>query len=312
MEKQLSILITTYNRKERLALVLHEIESQGLYDKYDVIISDNHSDYNVKEYIAKNFKKEFADIVHVNSWSFNTGMSTNISMCFTLIKTKWCLFLSDDDEVIDGFISKILSDIKTYSNVGAIKYSIEGSTIHENRTINDIDEYINYYKNKPKDDAIYLSMVYNMEVLQPHFWMITSYSYTYISFLIPVLQNIINKEGGLRFSSHKMYRYKSNSDGWNGNPKRFLKTMLGIRTFFDIDFSVSDECRKGIYKTVCYLLSPQYFLKQILQIEDKSERRRYFNSLRPYCLRDNTKWRYLLRYYVYHFLNFDIRDIIKR
>ena len=48
MEKKITVLIPTYNRKESLSRTLRDLESQTRKDFY-VVISDNASDYDVKE-----------------------------------------------------------------------------------------------------------------------------------------------------------------------------------------------------------------------------------------------------------------------
>jgi len=118
----LTILITTYNRKERLIGMLRSIEKQKMYDQCEIVISDNASNYDVKKTIKENFNKDFCDTITIHRWAFNTGMSTNMSISFSLVNTDWCLYLSDDDEMTNSSIEKILSDIKENPNAIAIKY----------------------------------------------------------------------------------------------------------------------------------------------------------------------------------------------
>ena len=65
MEKILTIAIPTFNRKEELLKVLKAIESQGYYEYYEIIISNNKSDYNVNEWIEQNFKGTFLKLVMI-------------------------------------------------------------------------------------------------------------------------------------------------------------------------------------------------------------------------------------------------------
>ena len=46
--KKLTVAITTYNRKEALITQLRSLECQGLYDKYQIMIFNNCSNYDVE------------------------------------------------------------------------------------------------------------------------------------------------------------------------------------------------------------------------------------------------------------------------
>ena len=57
--KHLTIMITTFNRRERLLRTLHQIEQQGYFEQYCILISDNCSDYDVKDMLDKEFEPPF-------------------------------------------------------------------------------------------------------------------------------------------------------------------------------------------------------------------------------------------------------------
>ena len=101
IKEGLTILIPTYNRRERLLNTLHSISNQGHWGEYKIVIVDNCSNYNVKETIESEFPDAFTQSITVHRWYFNTGMSTNISIAFEFVDTKWCWFISDDDEILD-------------------------------------------------------------------------------------------------------------------------------------------------------------------------------------------------------------------
>jgi len=281
---ELTILITTYNRKERLKEMLHSIDIQGCSGEYKLIISDNHSDYNVEEFVLSEFGEKFTKHIKFNSWRFNTGQSTNMSISFLLADTKWYWYLSDDDELVDGSLRKVLDDIKVKKDVCAIKYSIQDTFFHNDIRVRNINDFIKYYNKKNQGEMIFLSMVYNLDVLRPYLGDLTKYSYTYISFLIPVLRCLISEDGDLYLSSSVAYKYKNNSEGWSGNPESYLKVLLGIRTFFDIDLNLSKEIGAKLINTVCFLLETRNVVNLLIRIEEKYKREKYYRLLKPYMV----------------------------
>ncbi len=165
--KKITLLITTYNRKDRLCQMLKSIERQGHYDEYEMVICDNHSDYNVENYVSSNFNNEFVSNIKFNTWRFNTGQSTNMAIAFLLVETKWCWYLSDDDEITEGALEHVLKDVEVYPNVAAIKHSLQGVFVHNDRKLCNTTDLVDYYKGKNKGELIFLSMVYNLEILKP-------------------------------------------------------------------------------------------------------------------------------------------------
>ena len=91
-KKKLTVLIPTYNRKEPLREQLRSLEVQGLWDEYEIIISDNHSNYDVKEMINESFSADFVKIIRIERRSCNVGGDLNVSLSFQLPTTEWMWF----------------------------------------------------------------------------------------------------------------------------------------------------------------------------------------------------------------------------
>ena len=126
MNKLLTVVITTYNRNQLLLETLKSFESQGLYDQYKILLSNNCSDYNVDEWLDKNLSKEFLDIITIFNRPYNVGGDINISFTFQLCDTKWMWLMSDDDKAMPDSIAVVLNDIIQMPDVAHIKYSIDG------------------------------------------------------------------------------------------------------------------------------------------------------------------------------------------
>lgn len=292
--KRLTILIPTYNRKEYLKSLLENLSSQGHYDEYNIVISDNHSDYDVMGMINDAFSKEFIEIISCHKWNYNVGMMTNISLPFSFVETEWCLFLSDDDKIRPNTLDVVLHDLNEEGSgeLAAIKYSLakygNGSFIHKDCILRTAKEWAEYYLQfQPgRDDRIYLSMLYNMRLLKPYLMSLTRYSYSGVSFLIPILEAMIEGKGYLRLSSEGLYEYNINTnDGWYSNSKRYLDTLLGIRTMFD-SFHGMDYKTYRLFKKM--LLSENFRCKtivhSIIQQDGFIVRRHYYSLLKKYMV----------------------------
>lgn len=85
--KQLTVVITTYNRKQPLIEQLQSLERQGRFDDYSIIISNNCSDYDVDVWLDEQLSPEFRKIVSIYNRKYNVGGDINIAFTFQLVDT---------------------------------------------------------------------------------------------------------------------------------------------------------------------------------------------------------------------------------
>lgn len=276
----LTLLIPTFNRKQQLLELLKSIELQGCVNQYKIIICDNHSNYNVNEAIISSFEGDFVKNIRVNSWSFNTGMSTNISVPLLLVETEWCWMLSDDDSLTDGALPYILSLIKKNPDVLAIKCSLKDYVYHKDCSVTSVPDFIDYYSDPQKSgEMMYLSMVYNLRNLHPYLPKITEYSYSHLSFLLPLLFGL--KDGKIiKFSSFAAIDYRDDA-GDNWAKVRALKVALGVRTLLDVDYGLDDKLTARLLKLLTRDIKVGFCTRAILQIESPYRRMVLWRSLYP-------------------------------
>lgn len=311
-EPLLTILIPTYNRRDQLAELLNSIEREGHRDEYKILICDNHSNYDIVQEVLTGFDDSFTDNIIVNRWIFNTGMSTNISIPFLLVDTKWCWLIGDDDTITDGALGTILKQIRTYPEALAIKNSLKDFIIHSDLALSSVENFIEYYSNKSlAGEMMYMSMVYNLKELHPYLSKITEYSYSYLSFLIPILFGL--KNGGTMYlSSFEAIRYRSlASDNWAS--VRALPTALGIRTILDVDFDLDDKTAKDLSKLLTRDIKIGFCLKAILVIPSKYRRRQVWKNLMPMVKLTNPWYNILVCRFVfsvYNILGLNLLSII--
>ena len=291
IEKKLTIVIPTYNRKTQLLRILESLCRQEQFDKYKILIMDNHSDYDVKQSIDENFDGEFRNIIVVHSWNFNTSQAFNMTGGLPFVDTEWCWLISDDDEFTDGAIKRGLDDMKIHPDVSAIRYSLNVFK-HDDVVVNNLTEYVEYYKTHKsliRGESFYIGGLLNMRVLQHYLVYATRYSYTYIAFVIPFLKALEDSRAPLLFSSFHAYNYYCAKDvGWYTKPNSYLMVMLGISTFNDIPFNIPVNKRKKLCSIMTGTVLQDIKVFSVLSlVEDRYARMENYRKLRHVI---NYKW----------------------
>lgn len=314
--KKLTILIPTYNRKDYLLSTLKNIFCNGHLGEYDLVISDNHSDYDIKKEIETVFSSDFTSNITINQWPFNVGMSTNLAISFFLPKTHWCLMLSDDDVLNDHLLDKVFLDIEKYDSSCAIKYSIEGCEKHIDGDLQNISDFSDYYKDKRRaGDKMYLAMLYNLQILHPYLSYMTIYSYTYLSFLVALLKCLEEKKGGIHTSSFIAFHYQVHNEvSFKKSQTSYLRTVLGIRTIDDVIMTFKGENRKKLKKAIFTdVIEADRLYKSLVQIEDKEEGRSFYKKLKNYIQNKGIKTiTFKTIYNLYYYTNINLFTIIDR
>ena len=103
----LSICIPTYNRKESLYYCLKSLAKQTTKE-FEVCISDNSSNYNIKE-LLKPFKKKLNLKVNINKK--NLGFAKNVLKVTSMAKGDYIWLLGDDDLLINDSVKSLLNII---------------------------------------------------------------------------------------------------------------------------------------------------------------------------------------------------------
>lgn len=166
--KKLTVAITTYNRKEALITQLKSLECQGLYDKYQIMIFNNCSNYDVEGALKNALSADFMDIISVYNRKYNVGGDCNIALSFLQVDTPWMWLLSDDDVTMPTSLSTVLEDMETYSNVCWLKYSIDGFAKFQDKKVGNLVELFDSFRTNGHmwGEFVFMSNnVYNLQAL---------------------------------------------------------------------------------------------------------------------------------------------------
>lgn len=245
MENKLSIIIPTYNRKNRLITQLKSIFIQTQYNQVNIILLDNCSDYNLYTTLKENFKEEEFSILTIITRQFNIGMLGNVSSSFVNCETKWMWLLSDDDVTTENSILKILEYIDKYPDILTFKFT----HIRQFQKINyaeidvkNISELLDCCNNHGIDlgNLIFMSNnVFNIEKLKPYLSSAFTYSYTYFPHIIPVLLGLNSEHNKVKFISYSVVKYNSPENAMTSD--HLVSLYLGASTIVDIPFNLNKK-----------------------------------------------------------------------
>jgi len=113
---ELTVLIPTYNRSDRLEKSLKSYLSDDLKN-IEFLVVDNNSNDNIFG-VIKSHEKENR-IQYIKNYK-NIGFNRNLYIGFLNAKSKWVCILPDDDYIEKGFLSELLEVSKLNSDVGLI------------------------------------------------------------------------------------------------------------------------------------------------------------------------------------------------
>lgn len=281
----LSIVIPTYNRPDELKRLLKSIFRQNSSNIYEIVIVNNCSDYKIED-ITSEFN---SNKIRIENNPFNVRMATNMMNAFFYCKTKWMWLISDDDTVCENSIEVVNNKILNNSYACYLKFSIEEVTgfsgLEKNRIVNSLEELIDYYyedKIIRSGNLVFISNgIFNLELLYPKLGNGFEFSYTYISFLIPVLTSV-NKKNPILFCEEKIVEYQRPS----GKSWSYDTVGLGLSTISHIPLNLENKYYKLLLNLLMVVKYKGLFLF-LLKKDDKNSRQKFnliYHSIYKYYL----------------------------
>jgi len=273
MSPQLSIVIPTYNRKERLLKLIDSIFNQEHSEDIQIVICDNHSDYDVQSAISEHINTTIHKNLRIIINPINIGMCANLSMLFFHCDTEWMWTMSDDDVIEDGAISTILNDINRFPNVSLLKYSLTQARYNENKECSSLPELIDYYSTNHYSSGmlIFLSNnVYNMKYVFQAYGNTLSNCNCAIGHMLPIFNILDKKIGTIMFMKKSVVSYYNapENESWN-----YLNVSLGLSTVLFMPYSLSDYNYRRFISILTGDISHYHILFTCLAIEDRNRGR---------------------------------------
>lgn len=111
----LTIAIPTFNRPDRIRNTVSRLLPQ-LNSQVKVLVLDNCSPVNVKEYLQQQIGSDVLNKVEVIRHRVNIGGDANFQRCFELCDTPYIWMLGDDDMVREDAVALILEELNNFKN----------------------------------------------------------------------------------------------------------------------------------------------------------------------------------------------------
>ena len=123
MQNTVSIVIPTYNRKQKLYNLIESILN-STYKNIEVIIIDDNSDYNINEFISKSFDTK-GQIIKVFSNETKSYVTKSRNKGLVIASGEY-IFLVDDDNILDKncieYLARFLTENPSTIMVGPVMY----------------------------------------------------------------------------------------------------------------------------------------------------------------------------------------------
>ena len=224
--QKLSIVIPTYNRREKLLRQLHAIFEQPESKNVEVTVLDNHSDYDCENVVFSEFPKEQYSYLRVITHPYNIGGNMNISLSFYYATGDWLWMMSDDDVVRNDSLKTVFQDIRNHQDDIVVKYSLSelSGCSYDNVTIQSLNGLVDYFEKRHLllGNLIFISTgIFNVKRLNSIMGQIIEYGYDSMSAINPMFFGLDKKLGTVFFSSNKVIDRGRPDDkvdqGWSMN-----------------------------------------------------------------------------------------------
>jgi glycosyltransferase involved in cell wall biosynthesis len=218
----LSICIPTYNRVGLLKESINAIvEQKSTFNRnnIEIVISDNASTDGTKEYLSELIKENSDLSITYFRQAENLGPDANILNTVRLALGKFVYIVSDDDILVSGAISKLISLINEYPNYDAFCLNFKTFDLDPFKVGKPILSLSNDLSIKTKDEALifysswitFLSVIsFRREAINTEFYrekIGTSLLQSYIFI------DLISKENGVFVNSEVFLAIRANNTG---------------------------------------------------------------------------------------------------
>lgn len=275
---ELTVVIPTYNREERLCVTLENLSRQSCQN-FSVIVVDNDSPYDI-ERIRCRFSGEFNNRITIHRNNFNIGMHGNLAEVFGFVRSGWVWTLSDDDIPTEYAIEIIKNTIHNTPDAGVFMFALSNLFTRENsenaKCIHSLNELAKFYSDVSKDgwnsaysgDFFFISnKVYRADICEKYIAGIYKNAYSGIPQIYPILKMLDDRSDVFLISNEKIVNYSSGEKiSWN-----IYETALSMCSVADWDVQISDEDKIELLK----FCSIYYRTVLSSNINDKSEREKY-------------------------------------
>lgn len=296
--EKLTVVIPTYNRRERLRRTLRLLELQT-DDDFKIIVMDNCSNYNIND-LVEEYTPQFQKRIKVIRNKINIGAGANIANAFIQGVSGWMWLLGDDDIPSIYAVEHIYEEIESSDQMGVIHFVVHDFTKHLPKGYKDfrnLHELLRFYQSiveRGQDiglcngDFIYCSnRVYNMKYVFEYCNNVVKYAYSAVPNLVPILFMLNDSAAYMRISCKRIVTWDMPmGDHWN-----CIETLSGMRIVTDFKIDLDQTEKMMLYRLLLYAYTDELLeaVKQQSFNYDIEQIEKLYREVYQYCLDDEEK-----------------------
>lgn len=279
--KELSIIITNYNKGDRIITLLKQLEEQILYknDVQVIIIDDCSTDGStdkIKDFINNTTVKDTFTL-NINSENLGPGLSRNKGL--DLCKGNWITFIDGDDEIKPQYIGTLFNWMK-FTDADLISFDYEAINCINNDNLtyayntmiwSKLYRADIFYKHHIRiDENKFRGMIFGEDIELLYLYMSKTDKYLKKS------EKLIQYNWGIGICNKEPERYESSiSDGWFEEHEWLFKFN---QSDIVLDFIITTHCNRNCSN--CIALIPQRKL-ECRKFDDINDMKHRLNILLP-------------------------------
>ncbi len=295
-EKQLTIIIPTYNRRDRLIRQLDSLYAQSTVAQCHMVILDNCSDYDIQDALTSHgFTSQFLSLIELIRHPLNTRMGYNLAGTLLCAKTQWLWLVSDDDISTPDSIDTVLSYARTYPEASLVKFQFTFHRTFDDIIVKSVDDLEREYKDSlfTPGDLFYLgNNLINTLKLKDYLGDAFEHSSHLIPFVLPALHQLVDGKANIIFSDKHVQTYCPNNSGdtWMAVP-----TILKFAELFDVSWNKARDTKR-VFRIICNHFNVPEVVRMLLDEKDRKYRRYAYYRLkktifnRPQSFKEHMFW----------------------
>lgn len=256
---EVSIMIITYKRADKLKIALDSAINQDYKMKYEIIVCDDSGYDKETDLLMKKYCKKYKNIIYYRHEK-NLGQYANWNRACELCRTNWYCLLHDDDILKENYLTLLMNSKDRFVDIGLIGvYEEANDTRSDNKDkkVRFIDRLINTFIRINNGKLINLSLKDNIK----HIYVMNS--------------TFINKEKAIEIGGLDDNYFPSSDFAFSAKMAYYYKTCFlplklvykGIGESESLKQSVCDDSIKCAYNQT-------YAMCKTLKYSDKKAKRK--------------------------------------
>lgn len=145
---EVSIMIITYRRADKLKIALDSAINQNYTKNYEIVVCDDSGYDRETDLLMKDYCKKYKNIIYYRHEK-NLGQYANWNRACELCRTNWYCLLHDDDMLKDNYLDRLMNSVDdNVGLIGSYMDTIDNRNITKKRFIDSLIDLFIKIRNK--------------------------------------------------------------------------------------------------------------------------------------------------------------------